>query len=193
MGYKEQEGWEDFHPHTCGRRGHRGCHPHGEGEGPEREFPWPEDDLTGMILRCGHHLMHRTGHGGRGQMKILKMLQERGSVSQKDLQEALEVQSGSMSEILSKLEGRGLIIREKDESDRHKSVISLTEDGRELLVRNSPEEREQRERELYKSLSDEEQQELKSLLGKLLDTWRAERFPQKEDKEEPRGRKDVDK
>lgn len=91
-------------------------------------------------------------------------------MTQKELQEILHVQPGSISEILAKLEDKGLILREKDDSDKRKSIIKLTEAGRNAKDMVSVEDNDGG---LFDALSDEEQGTLKELLKKLLDSWNA--------------------
>ena len=125
-----------------------------------------EDELTGLLLRTGHGLRRQLGP--RGQMRILKILEEKGAISQKELQEALGIQAGSMSEILQKMEERGLILREKDPKDRRRLLLTLTEKGRQ---RGSEEGRKDLYQQLYQGLSEEERVRLKELLGRLLESW----------------------
>ena len=61
------------------------------------------NDLTSQLIKCGQILMHKTGKK-RGQENILEILFQYESMSQKQLQEVLGIEAGSLSEILSKLE-----------------------------------------------------------------------------------------
>ena len=81
---------------------------------------------SGMILNHNH-----CGHHGRG--RILKVLLEKGTMTQSELQNIIDIRSGSLSEILSKMEDKQLIIREKDENDKRSYKINLTELGRDKL------------------------------------------------------------
>ncbi len=133
------------------------------------DFTHQEEDLLGLLLRSSHFLHHRRG-GRRGQGKILKILSECPQLSQKELQERLGIESGSMSELVIKLEHKGLITREKDESDKRMTTLRITELGlslsKELEVEASG-----NEQSLLKGLSIEEQEQLKQLLTKLLTGW----------------------
>ena len=110
----------------------------------------------------------RHHHGGQGS--ILTILSEKESMSQKELQDILRIQPGSLSEILTKLEQKGMITREKDEEDKRKSVISLTEAGKAAVHEQTP---RMDEKEMFDVLSEEEQTELKRLLKKLISFWKA--------------------
>ena len=87
------------------------------------------NDLTSQLIKCGQILMHKTGKK-RGQENILEILFQYESMSQKQLQEVLGIEAGSLSEILSKLEQRQFIERYKDINDKRKSIIHLTSLGK---------------------------------------------------------------
>ena len=113
-----------------------------------------EERLMLMIGKCGTILNNKhCGHHGRG--RILRVLLEKGTMTQSELQNIIDIRSGSLSEILSKIEEKELIIREKDENDKRKVNISITEKGKESIL-----------------LNEEEQQQLEVILSKLLKSWR---------------------
>lgn len=128
-----------------------------------------EDDLLSILAKCNHILHHKKG-GKRGQGKILKILAKQQEINQKELQEILGIESGSMSELVIKLEQKGLITRTKDETDKRMTKLTITEQGlessKELEIRD-----EEENKLLYGSLSEQEQEELKTLLKKLLQGW----------------------
>lgn len=126
-------------------------------------------ELLQIMEKCGHFLYHRRG-GKRGQIKILKLLEERGSITQKELLEVLILKSGSVSETVKKLEIQGFIIKERDKNDKRKINIILTNDGRNYLNKQTEINREQ-EKVLFTSLSVEEQETLRELLTKLFQDW----------------------
>ena len=139
------------------------------GNGPQ-EF----DDLAGRLERCGKILRHCLAKR-RGQEKILRILWEQGESTQKDLQEQLGIQPGSMSEIAAKLAAKGLVARGRAESDRRKILLSLTEEGRTWLTRQDEDHVRRRRAELFSALTPEEQRTLGVLLDKLCVDWE-ERF-----------------
>lgn len=130
-----------------------------------------DDELSGLLGRCGCYLYRRPS-GGRGQGRILRILSARDEMTQRELQEALAIQPGSVSEIISKLEARGLLSRERDEDDKRRMVLRITDAGREGAKAFSGGESGN---ELYSALSGEEQAALKELLKKLLESWNKER------------------
>ncbi len=150
----------------CGRgHGHEsGCGRHGM-RGAFLERMEEQDELTILFGKCVHKVFGHP-HRGRGQGRILKLiLASGGEMTQGELQEKLGTQPGSVSEIVSKLVNRGMLTREKDEEDKRKVVLRLTEQGREKAEHCHGEDRN---KDAFGALSDEEKETLKSLLEKLL-------------------------
>lgn len=128
-----------------------------------------ENNLLELIGKCGHYLYHKKGKKG-GQGKILKILSQNPGITQKELQEMMEIQSGSMSEIITKLETRGFVERTKDENDKRVTRLSMTEEGRAFVeIKKSQPKRS--EKDMLEALTDEEQKQLETLLKKLSDDW----------------------
>lgn len=154
---KKEQRADKKHRH-CGKKHH----------GFGREW-WADDkeELTGLLGKCGHFLYHRPERG-RAQDRILKILENKEVKTQKEIQETLGIQPGSISEIISKLEARGMVTRDKDEQDKRKVLLKITEAGIESIKETSYEEKE---KDLYKELSKEEQEILKGILRKLVDSW----------------------
>ena len=141
--------------------GHRGyCH--------EPHMDW--GDLAGKFERCGRLLSHCLGKR-RGQGRILRTLCQRGEMPQKELQDLLGIQAGSMSEIAAKLEDKGLIVRVRSEEDRRKVFLSITEQGRAWAAQGDETHIRRRRAELFAALTDEEQGTLEALLDKLSADW----------------------
>ena len=162
-------GGDDFH-----RRGEghgRGHGPHGhKPDGPDHHGPHPEffddpDSLNSLMHRCGHALRHRADRE-RGQRSVLALLAAWGETDQRTLQNALAIQPGSVSELLSKLEAKGYIVKSRSEQDRRMATVTLTEEGK-AVVQSLPEKKQ----DLYAALTSEEQETLKALLKKLLESW----------------------
>lgn len=130
-----------------------------------------DDSLGGLLDRCGHYLAHRIGGQKRGQEGILAVIAGHPGITQKELAETLGIQPASISELLMKLERKGLVLREKDQQDRRSIKVQLTEAGRQAL--EAPEEEAS---DPFRALSAEEQEQLRSLLGKLLTDWE-QRYP----------------
>ena len=119
------------------------------------------------MRRCGHYLVHRAGLPGSRE-RMLRLLAERGDMSQADLVCLLELRSVSVSELLGKLEAQGLVTRRRSEEDRRGLTISLTEAGRAQAPSDLGQDA------AFSALAEDERAMLKALLQKLLDSWEAE-------------------
>ncbi|MBR2669980.1 MAG: MarR family transcriptional regulator [Solobacterium sp.] len=131
-----------------------------------RPLPFDPESLEGLIMTCAREI-RRPGrqHFGSTQDKIVRILYENGgTMGQKALQELLHVQPGSISEILSKMEEKGLVTRAKTDTDKRAALISL-------VNADNPQNPESVS---FDALSEEEQETLKSLLKKLLASWKPE-------------------
>lgn len=132
---------------------HKHHHPGGQG-------------LDSLLDRCGHYLSHRIGGKKRGQEGILSIIAQEPGITQKALAEKLGIQPASVSELLMKLEQKGLILREKDEQDRRSMKVRLSEAGGSFLA--AP---RQEPSDPFQVLTAEEQEQLRCLLTKLLTHW----------------------
>ena len=168
-----------------GGRGHRGhggpgMPPHG-GRPPFGRPPRPMPDgdmlrerieragLAELIELAGRLMHHRPGAGSaRGQNLILSILAGRESLSQRELQQMLGVQPGSISEIVSKLEKKGMVTREKGE-DRRGNLLRITDEGRRTL----PQASAGQDDALFSALDEAQQDALAGLLRTLLSDWAA--------------------
>ena len=128
-----------------------------------------QEQLSFLMDNNTQFIFHYLGRR-RGQGRILRMLNEHGDLTQQELQCKLNVQSGSLSEILAKLETVGFITRERDESDKRRVIVSITDAGLEDL-RQHEELRMKRQAVLYDCLTPEEQDEMIRILTKLQQNW----------------------
>ena len=162
----DKRGHSDHEEH----RGHH--HNHDTRHDKKRWNEENSDDLTVMMGKCGHHLAKHSGRG-HGQDKILRILSEEGSISQRKLQEILDIRPGSVSEILTKLEDKGFIQREKSETDKRAVIIHITQAG-EAAAKHAD------KRPLdapFACLDEAEKETLRVLLKKLLNVWYGKKQP----------------
>lgn len=151
-----------------GRRG-SGHHSHKEVFGFDgrrhhgrRESPGFEaDSLRSLLIRAAQSMHHP--QAGASQELVLRILDREGSPDQQFLLRELRVRPGSLSELLGKLEQKGLIERERSESDRRRVIVRLTESGRKALTPG-----ETAADDPFAVLTDEEQSSLRALLNKVL-------------------------
>ena len=128
-------------------------------------------DLLHLLRYCGHYLHHYWGHGWASQGRTLRILAEHGEMTQRQLQDLMGIQQGSLSELVKKLEGQGLIAREREQKDQRQLLIRLTEEGKRQHQYNH-EQRLRQSQELIAALSGEEQRQLMTLLEKLHESWK---------------------
>lgn len=161
----------DEHHHDHGEH-----HRHGEhhNHGPHRHGPTQEElqsrlesgNLNDLMHMCAHVMHHRPEAGAaRGQGKVMAILADQGSISQRQLQDMLHIQPGSLSEILTKLEAKGLLTRTRAE-DKRGNILSITEEGRALSRKE-----DSSGSDLFTALSEAEQYQLRALLQTLLTDW----------------------
>ena len=126
-----------------------------------------ESDLMALIDMAGRMAQRRPQGGpARSQSLILSILAGRDALSQRELQQMLGIQPGSLSELISKLQSKGYLCREKGE-DRRGNLLRITESGRAAI----PTADDLSEDDPFEALSVEEQNQLAALLRKLLNDW----------------------
>ena len=121
------------------------------------------------LRACGHFLHFNMG-GKAGRKRVLATLLREGEISQRTLQDLLDIQSGSLSEILAKIEADGLLEKVKCGSDRRGYILRLTESG-QALAKQVTACHEARVDKLLGWLSDDEQLALLAMLDKLTLHW----------------------
>lgn len=133
------------------------------------------NDKLIVRLRDLGHMMRFLYEGKASQKRILIILNETKNMTQKNLTKRLGIKPGSASEILSKLEKAGLIVRTPNEADRRTTDVCLTDSGR-VLAEEALSQRRKRHEEMFSCLSEEEKRELLSLLEKVCTDWRVRYF-----------------
>ena len=135
----------------------------------------PADDVSStaealyqLLRECGH-ILYFSGESKSGQGRILHLLDTEGPILQRDLQARLGVKSGSLSEILSKLEREGLIARETDPRDRRRVIVRMTDAGRAHAEEHR---KKPMEKDWFQALDQEQSEELIRLLDILLESWK---------------------
>lgn len=131
-----------------------------------------EESLHELFLRCSNIISRRIG-GNASRKRIIALLYERGELTQREIRKLLGVQAGSLSELVSRMEKFGVLTREPDEADRRRTVLRLTDKGRE----RAREPVEMTDERLFAALSGEERAQLRVMLRKIDDAhtkWRRE-------------------
>ena len=129
------------------------------------------NDKLIINLRDLSHTMRFLYEGKGSQRRILIVLDEIGGrITQRELTERLGIKPGSASEVIAKLESAGYLKRTQSETDRRTADIELTEAGKKVS-KDAKEQRLQRHEQMFSCLSDEEKNELLSLLEKVNSDW----------------------
>ena len=116
------------------------------------------------------HTMRHISEGKGSQQRILIVLNETGPITQRELTQRLDIQPGSASEVIIKLESAGWIERIPSRQDKRTADVYLTEAGKTEAERLSRVRSERHER-MFSALSDAEKFELLSLLEKINADW----------------------
>ncbi|MBQ7866543.1 MAG: MarR family transcriptional regulator [Clostridia bacterium] len=127
-----------------------------------------EELLMRKLRRCGHLLYHRFSLNF-SQNRILLLCQA-GPVTQKTLACEMQLQPGSLSELLSKMEQAGLIERRRSEGDKRNCEILITPAGQAQAAAFCKERQELAKR-LLEPLDAADQQQLERILDLLLNHW----------------------
>jgi len=136
-----------------------------------REKHIPSEQTGSLIMRfelCWHQFRRVRG-GLDGQIRVLRFLHNHGPSTQLEIQEALGIKSPAMSEHITKLEKLGYITRTPSEKDRRARIIRFTPEGEKMFNDLLAEETD---KDLFSSLTSEEQETLRQLLTKLSADWR---------------------
>ena len=125
--------------------------------------------IIGNLRMCGHFLYFKMGDRA-GRRRIFAALLHNGPMPQKEIQDMLGIKSGSISEILAKIEAEGFIEREKNEKDKRQVNLKLTKEGRRqaALMRETFDRRAEIMMDCF---SDEEKTEFMLMLEKLNEHW----------------------
>ena len=125
--------------------------------------------LMRQMRRCSHLLYHKFSLNF-SQNRILVLLRREGPMTQKALMCQMQIQPGSLSEVLSKVEGAGLVERRRCEDDRRNFEIRLTEEGVKQAEAFERDRQDMAEL-LFETLDEQEKETLSGILAKLHDHW----------------------
>ncbi|MGN1097372.1 MAG: MarR family winged helix-turn-helix transcriptional regulator [Clostridia bacterium] len=161
---------EHSHEHEHEHEHKHGCGKHRNPRHSESYAAMDADNKLIVNLRDIGHTMRCLFEGKGSQKRILIILSESESITQRELTERLGIQPGSASEVIGKLENAGLIVRDSSTTDRRTVDIRLTDEGR-AQAEEAVNQRKARHREMFSCLSEEEKSELLSLAEKLNSDW----------------------
>lgn len=129
-----------------------------------------DHDLYKNIRKLGHFLYYLMGEKS-GQRRVLFTLDRYGDMPQKELQERLSVKSSTMSEMVSKMERDGLIVKQPSLKDKRSIVLSLSTQGQKDAEQHRAIMDEVLE-QLFACLDDEEKRQMMAYSERLLTHWK---------------------
>jgi DNA-binding MarR family transcriptional regulator len=91
--------------------------------------------LAEAVADLAHHVLHMFAEAGRGhklsqqQVELICAVIVRGPVGMTELGSVLHAEKSSLSNLVDRLEQRGLVVRTRDPHDRRATRVSLTGEG----------------------------------------------------------------
>lgn len=98
--------------------------------------------------------------------RVLRVVEEKGALEQTAIAEAACLLLPSLTRIVQSLEADGFLTRQPDSSDRRKTIVEITDIGRDLIAANTPKSNEIYQR-LEKSFGKKKMNDLLDLLEEL--------------------------
>lgn len=130
-------------------------------------------DLIGFNLRCAQlalfqHFSATVGKDGISapQFGTLLLIEANPDISQSAIAEALRFDRSTLVQIIDRLEGRGLVVRNVSATDRRSHALRLTAEGAAALS-TLREAALKHEADVAKALNEEERAQLIALLAKV--------------------------
>ncbi len=126
-------------------------------------------ELLHLFRRCAH-FQRCCRNSFPGQSYLLVLLHRYGSMTQRRLTELTQRRPATLSEQLDSMEHAGLVERKTSASDRRNIDLNLTPAG-EKAAGQAEAERAAAAHELFGLLSENEKDELRHMLMRLLELW----------------------
>jgi DNA-binding MarR family transcriptional regulator len=104
-----------------------------------------DERLAGALVALSHHVVHlftevgRTVRLSQQQVRLLCAINACGNVGMSELGRQTQLEKSNLSNLVDRLEQRGLVVRTRDPEDRRVTYVELTEEGTELAVRSNTE------------------------------------------------------
>lgn len=130
--------------------------------------PMPERIIE-YLGACGHFLHFKMGEKA-GRRRIFTILSKQKELPQRQLQDILGICSGSLSEILAKMEADGFLEKAKSQTDGRQLNLRLTESGKREAV-ELEKDYQRKVRKMVSCLSKEEQESFLKMLKALAECW----------------------
>lgn len=116
------------------------------------------------MKRCDNQNDPKCSFQGKGQLLAVLLRQE--GISQTKLASEMDITRASMSELLTKVEKKGLIERKIDEIDKRMTRVYLTDLGKETAIENAKYTHQLADF-VFNDFSEKEKEELHPLLERI--------------------------
>ncbi len=96
--------------------------------------------LAEALADLAHHVLHLFADAGRGhklsqqQVELICAVIVKGTTGMTELGSVLHVEKSSLSNLVDRLEQRGLVVRTRDPHDRRATHVSLTDEGTTVAI-----------------------------------------------------------
>lgn len=132
-----------------------------------------DERLAGALVALSHQVVHlftevgRTVRLSQQQVRLLCAINASGNVGMSELGRQTQLEKSNLSNLVDRLEQRGLVVRKRDPDDRRVTYVQLTEEGTELAVRSHTEV-VARVNKMASKLPPEDQARLTSAMGRMM-------------------------
>jgi DNA-binding MarR family transcriptional regulator len=99
-----------------------------------------DERLAVALVGLSHHVLHlftevgRTHRLSQQQVRLLCAINAYGNVGMSELGRQMQLEKSNVSNLVDRLEQRGLVVRTRDAHDRRVTYAELTGEGHELAV-----------------------------------------------------------
>lgn len=104
-----------------------------------------DDRLAAALVALSHHVVHlftevgRTHKLSQQQVRLLCAIITCPNVGMSELGRQTQLEKSNLSNLVDRLEQRGLVVRTRDPGDRRVTYVELTGEGHDLAVRSHTE------------------------------------------------------
>lgn len=109
------------------------------------------------------------------QLRVLQIVAEKGASTPTEVSQRMGVTQATISALIKKLEGRGLLTRRQSQSDKRQARLEITADGRARLE-IAPDALQQRYVQQFEALPEWEQAMIVSVLERVAAMMDADRI-----------------
>lgn len=131
-----------------------------------------KEEFFKKFIELAQRIMNNPTHNqlnnlSKGEIALMSYIYDHNNVSPGQLIDVLKVGSGRVANALKDLERKKYIIRLNDESDHRKTILYLTDEGKEF-VKKSKEEGKKNIFSIYESLGEDDSENLIRIINKLV-------------------------